>query len=213
MTMWTLLITSTMCFFVARSNPNARVLAIVPDTCCDYPRNAWLASEFYIKLRRRREEVPSNLTILIVVHGGLIKTYWMQYKVLYLNYSGLVNIGFAVPSRKMDLNESIIECGRRPTPCAALIRTFVSKVRQELGNNVPIHLRSINKRTLTALGDFLRHVYSFDNDTYRRILKTRLRRKDLDDKRSMITTSTNARKWASEWLGELVKYVDNTFTS
>ncbi len=31
--------------FVARSNPNSRVLAIVPDAWGDAPRNVWLASE------------------------------------------------------------------------------------------------------------------------------------------------------------------------
>ncbi len=87
--------------FVTRSNPNSRVLAIVPDAWGDAPRNVWLASEFYMKLRKRH--VPSNLALLIVVHGGLLGTYWMQYKILYFNYNKVVSTGFAVPSRKMDL--------------------------------------------------------------------------------------------------------------
>ncbi len=56
--------------FVAKSNPNARVFAIIPDAWGDAPRNTWLATEFYAKMRKRR--VPSNLTMLIVIHGGLI---------------------------------------------------------------------------------------------------------------------------------------------
>ena len=68
--------------FVARSIPNARVLAIIPDAWGDASRNTWLATEFYMKLRKR--QVPSNLTMLIVVHGGLINTYWLQYKICLL---------------------------------------------------------------------------------------------------------------------------------
>ncbi len=48
--------------FVAKSNPNSRVLAIIPDAWGDAPRNTWLATEFYAKMRKRR--VPSNLTML-----------------------------------------------------------------------------------------------------------------------------------------------------
>jgi len=190
--------------FVARSNPNAHVLAIVPDAWGDAPRNTWLATEFYLKLRRRR--VPSNLTMLIVVHGGLIDTYWMQYKVLFYNYNRLVTTGFAIPSRKMDLGREAIDCNRKPLQCSASIKSFIARARQELGN-MPIHLLGANKRTLTALGESLRHVYSFDSDAYRLVPNNKLRKEDLGDKRFMVTTAVDARKWANEWLGEIAKYV------
>ena len=190
--------------FVAKSNPNARVLAIVPDAWGDAHRNTWLATEFYLKLRKRR--VPSNLTMLIVVHGGFIDTYWMQYKILYFNYSNVVSTGFAIPSRKMDLGSETIDCNRKPPQCSASIRAFMSRARQELGN-VAIHLLGANKRTLANLGDYLRHVYSFDSDAYRLAPSNRTKREDLGDKRFMITNVINARKWANEWLGEIAKYI------
>jgi len=192
--------------FVSKSNPNARVLAIVPDAWGDAPRNVWLASEFYMKMRKR--QVPSNLTMLVVVHGGLISTYWLQYKILYFNYNRLVSTGFAIPSRRMDLGESAIDCNRKPLQCSQSIRAFVSKARQELGNNVLMHLLGANKRTLTALGESLRHVYSFDSDAYRLAPSNKAKREDLGDKRFMITTAVDARKWANEWLGEIAKYVN-----
>jgi hypothetical protein len=192
--------------FVARSNPNAKVLAIVPDAWGDAPRNVWLATEFYAKMRRR--QVPSNLTMFIVVHGGLLDTYWMQYKVLFYNYNRLVTTGFAIPSRKMDLGREAIDCNRKPLQCSASVRAFMSKARQELGNNVPIHLLGANKRTLTSLGESLRHVYSFDSDAYRLVPNNKLRKEDLGDRRFMVTTAVDARKWANEWLGELVRYIE-----
>ena len=191
--------------FVSKSNPNARVLAIIPDAWGDAPRNVWLASEFYMKMRKR--QVPSNLTMLITVHGGLIDTYWMQYKILYFNYNRLVSTGFAVPSRKMDLGESAIDCNRKPLQCSQSIRAFVSKTRQELGNNVLMHLLGSNKRVLTSLGESLRLVYSFDSDAYRLAPSNKAKREDLGDRRFMITTAVDARKWATEWLGEIAKYV------
>jgi hypothetical protein len=194
--------------FVARANPNARVLVIIPDAWGDAPRNTWLATEFYLKLRKRR--VPSTLTMLVVVHGGLLDTYWMQYKILYFNYNRLVSTGFAVPSRKMDLGSEAVDCNRKPLQCSASIKSFMSKVRQELGNNVLIHLLGVNKRTLTALGKSLRNVYSFDSDAYRLVPNNKLRKEDLGDKRFMVTTAVDARKWANEWLGNIAKYVSNT---
>jgi hypothetical protein len=191
--------------FVARSNPNSRILAIVPDAWGDAPRNTWLATEFYMKLRKRR--VPSNLTMLIVVHGGLINTYWIQYKILYFNYNRLVSTGFAIPSRKMDLGSEAVDCNRKPLQCSASIKSFMSRARQELGD-VPIHLLGANKRTLTALGENLRHVYSFDSDAYRLVPNNKLRKEDLGDKRFMVTTAVDAKKWANEWLGELVRYIE-----
>jgi len=191
--------------FVARANPNAHVLAIVPDAWGDAPRNMWLASEFYLKLRRR--QIPRNLTMLIVVHGGLINTYWMQYKVLFYNYNRLVTTGFAVPSRKMDLPSEPIDCNRKPLQCSASIKSFMSRARQELGSNVLIHLLGVNKRTLTALGETLRHVYSFDSDAYRLVPNNKLRHEDLGDRRFMVTTAVDAIKWATEWLGEIAKYI------
>jgi len=193
--------------FVAKSNPNARVLAIVPDAWGDAPRNVWLASEFYIRLRRRREEVPKNLVLFIVVHGGLINTYWLQYKILYFNYSKVVSTGFAVPSRKMDLGSEAIDCSRKPLQCSASIKSFIARARQELGDNVVVHLLGANKRTLTALGDYLRYVYSFDSDAYRLVPNNKLRKEDLGDRRFMVTTAVNIKKWANEWLGEIAKYV------
>jgi len=191
--------------FVAKSNPNSRVLAIVPDAWGDYPRNTWLAAEFYLKLRKR--QVPSNLTMLIVVHGGLIDTYWLQYKILYFNYSRVVTTGFAIPSRKMDLSSEAIDCNRKPLQCSQSIRAFMGKVRQELGD-VPIHLLGANKRTLTALGESLRHVYSFDSDAYREVPNDEVRRKCLGDGRFMIDENRCSPKmWAQAWLGELAKYV------
>jgi hypothetical protein len=191
--------------FVARANPNSRILAIATDAWGDAPRNVWLATEFYAKMRRRR--VPSNLTMLIVVHGGLIDTYWMQYKILYFNYSKVVSTGFAVPSRKMDLGSEAVDCNRKPLQCSQSIRAFMSRARQELGNNVTIHLLGANKRTLMSLGESLRHVYSFDSDAYRLVPNNKLRKEDLGDKRFMVTTAVDARKWANEWLGEIAKYV------
>jgi hypothetical protein len=192
-------------FFVSRSNPNAHVLAIVPDAWGDAPRNTWLATEFYLRIRKRH--VPSNLTMLIVVHGGLINTYWMQYKILYFNYNRLVTTGFAVPSRKMDLGSEAVDCNRKPLQCSASIKALMSKVRQELGSNVLIHLLGANKRTLTALGDYLRFVYSFDSDAYRLVPSNKLRKEDLGDRRFMVTTAVDARKWANEWLGDIAKYI------
>jgi hypothetical protein len=194
--------------FVARSNPNARVLAIIPDAWGDYPRNTWLATEFYTKMRRR--QIPRNLTMLIVVHGGLLDTYWMQYKVLFYNYNRLASTGFAVPSRKMDLGSEAVDCNRKPLQCSASIKSFIARARQELGSNVLIHLLGANKRTLTALGESLRHVYSFDSDAYRLVPNNELRKEDLGDKRFMATTAVDAKKWANEWLGEIAKYVSNT---
>jgi len=190
---------------VARSNPNAHIIAIIPDAWGDPPRNVWLATEFYMKMRKR--QVPRNLTMLIVVHGSLIDVYWRQYKILYFNYNRLVTTGFAVPSRKMDLSSEPIDCNRKPLQCSASIRAFITRARQELGNNVLMHLLGANKRTLTALGKYLRHVYSFDSDAYRLVPKDELRKEDLGDKRFMITTAVNAKKWAREWLGEIAKYV------
>ena len=191
--------------FVARSNPNSRVLAIVPDAWGDYPRNIWLAAEFYLKLRKRR--VPSNLTMLIVAHGGLLDTYWLQYKVLFYNYSRLVSTGFAIPSRKMDLGSEAVDCNRKPLQCSASIKSFIARARQELGN-VPIHLLGANKRTLTSLGDYLRYVYSFDSDAYREVPNDEVRRKCLGDGRFMIDENRCSPKmWAQAWLGELEKYV------
>ena len=191
--------------FVAKSNPNAKVLAIIPDAWGDYPRNTWLAAEFYLKLRRR--QIPRNLTMLIVVHGGLINTYWLQYKILYFNYSKVVSTGFAVPSRKMDLGSETVDCNRKPPQCSASIKSFIARARQELGD-VLIHLLGANKRTLTALGDYLRYVYSFDSDAYRLAPSNRAKREDLGDRRFMITNAVDARKWANEWLGELVRYIE-----
>jgi hypothetical protein len=192
--------------FVARSNPNSRILAIVPDAWGDPPKNVWLASEFYLKLRRR--QVPKNLTMLVVVHGGLIDTYWMQYKILYFNYSKVVSTGFAVPSRKMDLPSKPIDCSRKPLQCSTSIKSFIARVRQELGNNVLIHLLGANKRTLMSLGECLRHVYSFDSDAYREVPNDEIRRKCLGDGRFMIDENKCSPKmWAQAWLGELVKYV------
>jgi hypothetical protein len=194
--------------FVAKSNPNSHVLAIVPDAWGDAPKNVWLASEFYIRLRSRREEVPSNLTMLIVVHGGLIDTYWLQYKILYFNYSKVVSTGFAVPSRKMDLSHEPIDCNRKPLQCSQSIRAFIARARQELGNNVPTHLLGANKNTLTALGEYLRFVYSFDSDAYRLVPNDEIRRKCLGDGRFMIDENRCSPKmWAQAWLGELEKYV------
>jgi hypothetical protein len=192
--------------FVARANPNSRILAIAPDAWGDAPRNVWLATEFYAKMRRRR--VPSNLTMLIVAHGGLLDTYWMQYKILYFNYSKVVSTGFAVPSRKMDLPHEPIDCNRKPLQCGQSIRAFIARARQELGNNVPMHLLGANKRALTALGESLRRVYSFDSDAYRLVPNNKLRHEDLGDKRFMATTAVDTKKWANEWLGELVRYIE-----
>jgi len=190
---------------VARSNPNARVLAIIPDAWGDYPRNIWLAAEFYLKLRRR--QIPRNLTMLIVVHGGLLNTYWLQYKILYFNYSKVVSAGFAVPSRKMDLGNETIDCNRKPPQCSASIRSFIARARQELGD-VMIHLLGANKRTLMALGENLRYVYSFDSDAYREVPNDEVRRKCLGDGRYMIDENRCSPKmWAQAWLGELEKYV------
>jgi len=180
-------------------------LAIVPDAWGDAPRNMWLASEFYLKLRRR--QIPRNLTMLIVVHGGLLAAYWMQYKVLFYNYNRLVTTGFAVPSRKMDLPSEPIDCNRKPLQCSASIKSFMSRARQELGSNVLIHLLGVNKRVLTALGETLRHVYSFDSDAYRLVPNNKLRHEDLGDRRFMVTTAVDAIKWATEWLGEIAKYI------
>jgi len=193
---------------VARANPNAHIIAIIPDAWGDPPRNTWLATEFYAKLRRR--QIPGNLTMLIVVHGSLIDVYWRQYKILYFNYNRLVSTGFAVPSRKMDLGDSAIDCNRKPLQCSQSIRAFIGRARQELGNNVLIHLLGANKRTLMSLGESLRHIYSFDSDAYRLVPNNKLRHEDLGDKRFMVTTAVDARKWANEWLGELTKYVGNT---
>jgi hypothetical protein len=190
---------------VAKSNPNAHVMAIVPDAWGDYPRNMWLATEFYAKIRRR--QIPKNLTMLIVVHGSLIDVYWRQYKILYFNYSKVVSTGFAVPSRKMDLGNEAIDCNRKPLQCSTSIKAFIGKKRQELGDNVLIHLLGANKRTLMSLGEALRHVYSFDSDAYRLVPNNRVRKEDLGDKRFMVTATVDARKWANEWLGELAKYI------
>jgi replication-associated recombination protein RarA len=72
---------------------------------------------------------------------------------------------------------------------------------------VPIHLLGANKRTLTALGESLRYVYSFDSDAYRLVPNNKLRKEDLGDRRFMVTTAVDARKWANEWLGEIAKYI------
>jgi len=198
-------------FFVARSNPNARVLAVIPDDWGNPPRNIWLATEFYIKLRRRRRQIPKNLTLFIVVHGGLISTYWMQYKILYFNYNGIVTTGFAVPSRKMDLGDVAIECGRKPLQCSQSIRAFIARARQELGDNVPMHLLGAGKRVLTALGNDLRHVHSFDSDGYRLAPDDETRRKCLGDRKFMIDENRcNPKMWAQTWLGDIAKYVGNT---
>jgi hypothetical protein len=147
--------------------------------------------------------------MLIVVRGGLINTYWMQYKILFYNYNRLASTGFAVPSRKMDLGDVAIDCNRKPLQCSQSIRAFIARARQELGN-VLIHLLGANKRTLTALGDYLRFVYSFDSDAYRLAPSNKAKREDLGDRRFMITNAVDARKWANEWLGEIAKYVGNT---
>jgi hypothetical protein len=194
--------------FVARANPNAHIIAITPDAWGDVPRNVWLATEFYMKMRKRH--VPSNLIMLIVVHGGLINTYWLQYKVLYFNYNRLVSTGFGIPSRKMDMSDAAIDCNRKPLQCSASIKAFITRARQELGNNVLMHLLGANKRTLMSLGESLRRVYSFDSDAYRLAPRKRAKLEDLGDKRFMITTAVDAKKWANEWLGELTKYVGNT---
>jgi hypothetical protein len=131
----------------------------------------------------------------------------MQYKILYFNYSKVVSTGFAVPSRKMDLPHEPIDCNRKPLQCSQSIRAFISKARQELGNNVLIHLLGANKRTLASLGDYLRYVYSFDSDAYRLVPNNKLRHEDLGDRRFMVTTAVDARKWANEWLGDIAKYV------
>jgi len=191
--------------FVTRANPNAHIIAITPDAWGDVPRNVWLATEFYAKLRKR--QIPRNLIMLIVVHGSLIDVYWRQYKILYFNYNRLVSTGFAVPSRKMDLGSEPIDCNRKPLQCSQSIRAFIGRARQELGNNVLIHLLGANKRTLMSLGESLRHIYSFDSDAYRLVPNNKLRHEDLGDKRFMVTTAVNVEKWANEWLGELAKYV------
>ena len=98
--------------------------------------------------------------------------------------------------------------GRDALRCSASIRAFISKARQELGSNVLIHLLGANKRTLTSLGDYLRFVYSFDSDAYRLVPNNKLRKEDLGDKRYMVTTAVNIKKWANEWLGELVRYIE-----
>ncbi len=69
------------------------------------------------------------------------------------------------------------------------IRAFMSRARKELGSNVLIHLLGANKRTLTALGENLRHVYSFDSDAYRLVPNNKLRHEDLGDRRFMVTTA------------------------
>jgi hypothetical protein len=132
----------------------------------------------------------------------------MQYKVLFYNYNRLVATGFAVPSRKMDLGSEAVDCNRKPLQCSASIRAFIARARQELGSNVLIHLLGANKRTLVSLGDYLRLVYSFDSDAYRLAPSNRAKREDLGDKRFMVTTAVDAEKWANEWLGELVRYIE-----
>jgi hypothetical protein len=107
----------------------------------------------------------------------------------------------------MDLGSEAVDCNRKPLQCSASIRAFIARARQELGSNVLIHLLGANKRTLMSLGESLRHVYSFDSDAYRLVPNNKLRHEDLGDKRFMIT-AVDAKKWANEWLGELVRYIE-----
>jgi hypothetical protein len=109
----------------------------------------------------------------------------------------------------MDLGSEAVDCNRKPLQCNQSIRAFIARARQELGN-VPIHLLGANKRTLMALGDYLRFVYSFDSDAYRLVPNNKLRHEDLGDRRFMVTTAVDVKKWANEWLGNIAKYVSNT---
>ncbi len=72
-----------------------------------------------------------------------------------------------------------------------------------------IHLLGANKRTLTALGEYLRFVYSFDSDAYRLVPNNKLRHEDLGDGRFMIDENKCSPKmWAQAWLGELARYIE-----
>jgi hypothetical protein len=153
--------------YIARRNPNAMVYAVIPYTL-DPVANVLLLSRFYLVLRRWRGVLPMNLVPLIVPVGALVEewfgfvrfSYWFQYKIVYYNYSRIINTGFFIPCNPLPLGRELIDCRRNQLVCAGGIRGFVGRVHSELGVGVPVLLMGCPKWVLEStrvfdLGVFL----------------------------------------------------------
>jgi hypothetical protein len=147
--------------YIARRNPNAMVYAVIPHTP-DPVTNVLLLSRFYLVLRRWRGVLPRNLVPLITPSGALVEewlgfvrfSYWFQYKIVYYNYSRIINTGFFIPCNPLPLGRKPIDCRRNQLVCAEDIRGFVGRVHSELGVGVPVVLIGCPERVVKAQGVF-----------------------------------------------------------
>ncbi len=178
---------------------NAPILAVVPDTFGDAPRNIALAKEFLrIISNRFRDE---QIKFLIALHrlGGHVD----EYKGLIFSYLNYVDAGVAIPSRESDVKEPTIKCRDEPRVCAQRV---VWAVNQVADGALHVHLLGALKPVLASLIRNYNYVpNSFDTDAYRLVSNSKLRRECLGDGRYMIDPNKcPPEMWAREWLKGLV---------
>jgi hypothetical protein len=150
--------------YIARRNPNAMIHAVIPHTPGPVT-NVLLLSRFYPILRRWRGVLPRNLVPLIVPVGALVEewfgfvrfSYWFQYKIVFYNYSRIINTGFFIPCNPLSLGRLPIDCRenrKHQLVCTKEVREFVGRVHNELGGGVPVVLMGCPERVVKAQGVF-----------------------------------------------------------
>ncbi len=142
---------------VAGQNPGSTIHAITPGAG-DPVNNILKESRFYLVLKRFFKTRPGNLILYIVPIGALVEewfdlvrfSYWLQYKIVYYNYAGRFNTGFAIPCSPLPLGRGPINCRVHQLECVKSLRAFVNRVHSELGTGVPILPLNCPERVLQA---------------------------------------------------------------
>jgi hypothetical protein len=178
----------------------APVLAVVPDTFLNAPKNIALAREF-LKVVSSNRPRWGGVRLLIVLH--VLSGHVSEYSDVVLSYreSGL-DVGIAIPSKVSDVREPAIACKEDPRACAERVVWAVNSIGLP---NTHVHLLGVRKQTLRALLAWGYTPSSADTDAYRLVSSNELRRSCLGDGRYMIDeTKCTPEAWLREWLRGLL---------
>jgi hypothetical protein len=172
------------------------VLAVVPDTFLNAPKNIALAREF-LKVVSSNRPRWGGVRFLIVLH--VLSGHISEYSGVILSYRETgFDVGIAIPSKVSDVREPAIACKEDPRACAERVVWAVNSIGLP---NTHVHLLGVRKLTLRALLAWGYVPSSVDTDVYRLVSSDGLRKSCLGDGRYMIDPNKcSPEVWLREWL-------------